>query len=133
LNISAVDPVTGLPAPVILKPQIYHARLGRGESITFMAFPQYSPNQVSGIDLFASTFGVLASPVEYQSSDTLFDILAVADGARKTVRHPSAFHCSKQLFYVTYDEAVAYTTPISSWYCPNDPYVLIQFLLDDFF
>src|SRR5204863_29325 len=46
LGVNAVDPQTGQPARVYLTPDIHHARIGTGETMTFKAVPIFGPEDV---------------------------------------------------------------------------------------
>lgn len=130
LDVSAVNRATGLPAPVILVPQINHMRLGRNEQIEFMAVPQYGPDQVTGFSSINSSFGLPASLSPDLSLEDRFDIVAAVAGGRKVIIHESVALCDKQIFAVTFDGPWAFTTPISSWYCPNKPLMYFEFFLN---
>lgn len=130
LTISAIDHSTGLPANVLLVPQIYHARLGTGESLEFQAIPQYSVDQVANFNNLGAPSGVLAAPKKYRVSTVSFDLVSKVKDLVQVL--PVQQQCDGNVYAVTFDGPRAIALPFYTWYCPNRPNILIELMLSLF-
>jgi Invasin, domain 3 len=130
LSIAALDQTTGLPANVLLTPQIYHARLGTGEWLEFQAIPQYSVDQVASVNNLGSGFGLLAMPKKYRVNTVSFDLVSKVKDLVQVL--PVQQQCDGNVYAVTFDGPRAVALPFHTWYCPNRPNILIELLLSQF-
>jgi len=131
LYIRAVDPVTDLPAPVYITPQIVHARLGTGESLEFKVIPLYSnegSTQISGIP---SPLKVLASPTQADISDGFYDLLGMVGNVVQRYQAQKSCNAGRSIYPVTISGGVL-KIPFTSWYCTNRPNIDIAINLPPF-
>ena len=120
LDVDAVRSSDGQPARVYLTPDVHHARLGTGETITIKAIPLFGPDDVAasppagGVNIPAN----LAYPAQVYSESV--NLRGSGGGETKTL--PTEAGCAPGTQpYAVHRQNVIMRFPTSSWYCTNRP------------
>ncbi|MBI9051564.1 MAG: Ig-like domain-containing protein [Anaerolineaceae bacterium] len=118
LTVEALNPDTGEQADIFLKPTIDHMRLGTGESITVVAYPIFSADDVT-VEADGS------SHEESAMNDGLASILynLIVNGSGNTVTSNSSAACSVGSIYPVTITNQTMTCNASSRYCTNRPVI----------
>ena len=124
LSLKAVDPVTGLPARIFLKPSINHARLERGKTLKVVAYPLFDASDVA-IDPSGGLHSeIFDTGVFLNSHKREISALIKAEGAGNTKTTNADVNCpaGKNVFEVTHRNQVL-SCSSEDWYCTNRPNV----------
>ena len=127
LSVRAVDPTSGLPAQVLITPEISHARLATGESLTFQVFPLFGPGDVSESQGLTAGPG-LAAPA---SIGEAYEIEASAAGAFQRLSATRGCPEGSQLYPVSRGRSM-FRFPKTAWHCTNRPIIEAMFGLPAF-
>ena len=127
LSLSAIDPVTLLPARIMLEPSVDHARLETGQSIRVVAYPLFSASDVASQPTIASTTSSFKLAAYTQQTVAPINFTLHATGGGKT-RDTSIqnTNCSgttsapKQVYAVQIGSCSIAFNGIN-WYCTNRP------------
>jgi len=122
LHIQAVDPQTGEPARVFLKPSITHARLGTDRSLTFQMLPLFDERDVEG----ASPETFAAKPWLLEGTPGEIPAELVVSGAGQSQPYAADMGCSSGAVYAVTLEDVCLPVPAEDWYCTNRPEIALD-------
>jgi uncharacterized repeat protein (TIGR01451 family) len=131
LSLTAVDPVTGLPANILLQPSLDHARLGTGESIRVAAYPIFTAENLAGNTSTGQPApGVPAlqtisfSPKKNSQPNSVnaidYTLKGLGAGVPVNVSGSTSCPTGKQIYAVAISQC-GMTFSNSDWYCTNRP------------
>ena len=129
LKVRAVDPLTDQPASVFITPQVYHARLGTGESLEFTVTPIYGAEDMANLPPNFASGGVLARLRKIDEGN--FDL--ITEVGDKIQRYQAQQNCDggRSVYPVTFTN-VAVPLTFRSWYCPNRENIYIEICMPPF-
>jgi hypothetical protein len=124
LQISAIDPASGEPARVFLKPDISHARLKTDHSLTFEMLPLFDERDVPG--------GASASLIEAKPWLTLgtpgeIDAEVRVEGAGDSQSSNVSLSCPTGDIWAVTLEDVCLPLESGDWYCTNRQEITLPF------
>jgi RHS repeat-associated protein len=122
LSLKAVDPVTGLPARIFLKPSINHARLERGKTLKVIAYPLFDDSDMA-IDSSGGLHSeIFDTGVFLTGHKREISALIKAEGAGNTKSANAEVQCpaGKNVYPVTITNQVL-SCSSKDWYCTNRP------------
>ncbi len=117
LKVIAVDPLTGAPANVLIKPDINHMLLNAGETLSFRVYPIFTAEDLGG------QASVRSAGLASMSRQTLLEIAykLLVSGALRHIELSSSASCSggKQVYEVEINDCVM-EFGSSAGYCAHE-------------
>ncbi len=124
LGLASVDPATGQPARAYISPNISHARLEHGKSLTFRMIPLFDARDVitpGGAGL--ADEWLIDAPI----TPGVIPANLVVGGAGQSQVVTASLQCSTGKVFGATLANVCLPTPAGDWYCTNRPKIGVPF------